>query len=47
MVAKEVVKGLHLILYRGRSYISDRDRRIGEAGAFLTYLSNSSTILSS
>ena len=47
MVAEEVVKGFYLILYKSRFYISGRDKRIKEAGAFYTYLSNSSTILSS
>jgi hypothetical protein len=47
MVVKEVVEGLRLILRRGRSYISSRVNYIEEVGAFLTYLSNPSTILSS
>jgi hypothetical protein len=47
MVVKVAVEGLRLLLRRGRSCISNRDRYIGEVGAFLTYLSNFSTILSS
>ena len=47
MVVKEAVKGFRLILHRGRFYIGNKDRYIGEAEAFFTYLSNSFTILSS
>ena len=47
MVVKEAVEGLYSILYRGRSCIGGKDKRIRETGAFLTCLSNSSTMLSS